>query len=91
MLIGQFKFPARQPYARNVDMSTCSREAALFDLYERVLMCCELELGFFAVKKSKNRLVCKNAVVLAYYGSCRFLVMGSWYVKDNPILMRSHI
>ena len=29
-------------------------------------------------KISKNRLVCKNAVALAYYGSCRLLVMGSW-------------
>ena len=28
-------------------------------------------------KYLKNRLVCKNAVVLAYYGSCRLLVMGS--------------
>ena len=26
---------------------------------------------------SKNRLACKNAVALAYFGSCRFLVMGS--------------
>ena len=24
----------------------------------------------------KNRLVCKNAVSLAYYGSCRLLVMA---------------
>ena len=30
-------------------------------------------------KISKNRLVCKNAVALAYYGSCRLLVMGSWH------------
>ena len=28
-------------------------------------------------KISKNRLVCKNAAVLAYHGSCRLLVMGS--------------
>ena len=33
--------------------------------------------GLFAGKISKNRLVCKNAVTLAYYGSCRLLVMGS--------------
>ena len=26
---------------------------------------------------STNRPVCKNAVALAYYGSCRLLVMGS--------------
>ena len=29
----------------------------------------------------KNRLVCKNAVALAYYGSCRQLVMGSWHSR----------
>ena len=41
-------------------------------------MCsCRLELAYFAGKISKNRLVCKNAVALAYYGSCRLLVMGS--------------
>ena len=28
-------------------------------------------------KISKNRLVCNNAVALAYYGSCRLQVMGS--------------
>ena len=39
---------------------------------------CRLELAYFAGKISKNRLVCKNAVALAYYGSCRLLVMGSW-------------
>ena len=38
---------------------------------------CRLELAYFAGKIPKNRLVCKNAVALAYYGSCRFLVMGS--------------
>ena len=32
---------------------------------------CRLELAYFAGKISKNRLVCKNAVVMAYYGSCR--------------------
>ena len=29
---------------------------------------CRLELAYFAGKISKNRLVCKNAVALAYYG-----------------------
>ena len=38
---------------------------------------CRLELAYFAGNISKNRLVCKNAVALAYYGSCRLLVMGS--------------
>ena len=34
---------------------------------------------FVAKIRSKNRLVCKNAVALAYYhGSCRLLVMGTW-------------
>ena len=34
-------------------------------------------------KLSKNRLVCKNAVVLAYYRSCRPQVMhmGSWPIR----------
>ena len=38
---------------------------------------CRLELTYITGKISKNRLVCKNAVALAYYGSCRLLVMGS--------------
>ena len=38
---------------------------------------CRLELAYFVGKISKNRPVCKNAVALAYYGSCRLLVMGS--------------
>ena len=37
-----------------------------------------LELAFLEGKISKNRLVCKNAVALAYYESCRLPVMGSW-------------
>ena len=40
---------------------------------------CRLELACFAGKISKNRLVCENAVVLAYYGSCRLLVMASCF------------
>ena len=44
---------------------------------------CRLKLAYFAGKISKNRLVCKNAVTLAYYGSCRLLVMGSW--KNHAI------
>ena len=40
---------------------------------------CRLELAYFAVKISKNRLVCKNAVALAYYGRCRLPVMGSCF------------
>ena len=39
---------------------------------------CRLELAYFAGKISKNRLVCKNAVALAYCGSCRLLVMDFW-------------
>ena len=38
---------------------------------------CRLELAYFAGRISKDRLVCKNTVALAYYGSCRLLVMGS--------------
>ena len=54
---------------------TCSREAALFILSEACS--CRLELAYFAGKISKNRLVCKNAIALAYYESCRLLVVGS--------------
>ena len=38
---------------------------------------CTLELAYFAGKIAKNRLVCKNAVALAYYERCRLLVVGS--------------
>ena len=47
---------------------------------------CRLELAYFAAKISKNRLVCKNAVALAYYGSCRLLVMGSCF-ENFPKVM----
>ena len=39
---------------------------------------CRLEPAYLAGKISKNRLVCKNAVASAYYGSCRLLVKDSW-------------
>ena len=39
---------------------------------------CTMELAYFSGKIAKNRLVCKNAVALAYYGSCTLLVMGSY-------------
>ena len=58
-------------------MSACSREAALFYSYRSVLM--YTGTGLFRGKMAKNRLVCKNAVALAYYGSCWLLVMGSCY------------
>ena len=56
-------------------MSTCSREAALFNPKG---CWCTLELAYFTAKISKNRLLCKNAVALACYGSRRLLGMGSW-------------
>ena len=37
---------------------------------------CGLELAYFARKISKNRLVRKNAVALAYFGSCRTLFLA---------------
>ena len=58
----------------DVDMFT-RREAALFYPYRSVLM--QTGIGLFCGKISENRLVCKNAVALAYYESCRLLVMGS--------------
>ena len=41
-------------------------------------------VAYFAGKISKNRLLCKDAVALAYYGSCRLLVLGS---RQNIELM----
>ena len=38
---------------------------------------CWLEVAYFVGKISKNRLVCKNADALAYYGNCRLLIMSS--------------
>ena len=65
----------------NVDMSKWRRHVHVwphcFILTEACS--CRLELAYFAGKISKNRLVCKNAVALAYYGSCLLLVMGSWW------------
>ena len=58
-------------------MSTCSRETALF-YPPRKRAYVVWNWAYFAGKLSKNRLVCKNAVALAYYGSCRLLVMGSY-------------
>ena len=51
---------------------------------------CRLELAYFAEKISKNRLACKNAIVFAYYGSCRLLVSGSCFcsfLKNRRILL----
>ena len=58
---------------------------------------CRLELAYFAGNISKNRLVCKNTVALACYGSWRLLVMGSWFVifcgfrGGNKIILRKSI
>ena len=58
----------------NVDVSTCSREAALFYPYpKRAHVDWNWPLAW--EKISRNRLVCKNVVALAY-GRCRLLVMG---------------
>ena len=67
----------------NVDMSIWFRHIQVRPhCYSLTEACsCKLELAYFAGKISKNRLVCKNAVALAYYGSCRLLVMGSWHNK----------
>ena len=46
---------------------------------------CRLELAYFVGIISKNRLVCKNAVAFASYGSCRLLEMGSWLGRETPI------
>ena len=51
--------------------------SSLFALRKRLLR--RLVWSLFRGKKwLKNRLVCKNAVALAYYRSCRLPVMGSW-------------
>ena len=59
-------------------MFTCLYDVDMFTSGRIVL--CRLELAYFAGKISKNRLVCKNAVALAYYG--RPLVMGSGKVQS---------
>ena len=61
-------------------MSTWCRHVHVRPHYFILTEACSrwLELAYFAGKISKNRLVCKNAVALAYCGSCRLLVMGSW-------------
>ena len=56
------------------------------DVLDVLLTCpcsCRLELAYFAGKIFKNRLVCKNVVALAYYGSCRLLAMGSYRTTDK--------
>ena len=64
----------------NVDMSKWCRPVHVRPHCFILTEACSrrLELAYFAGTNSKNRLVCKNAVALAYYGSCRLLVMGSW-------------
>ena len=49
---------------------------------------CRLELAYFSGQISKNRLVCINAVALAYYGSCRLPVMAPGFGKYNFVLLR---
>ena len=63
----------------NVDMLTeCRHVHVRLHCFIFTEACsCRLERAYFAGKISKNRLVCKNAVALAYYGSCRLLVMSS--------------
>ena len=78
------KEPQWQSQARtNVDMSTCLLDAALFMLTEACS--CGLELAYFAGKISTNWLVCKNAAALAYYGSCRLLVMSPFWSLNLSI------
>ena len=36
------------------------------------------KLGLRSTSSNANRLVCKNAVALGYYGSFGLVVMGSW-------------
>ena len=60
-----------------VIMSTCSSEVLSLPKRARV------DRPSLREKLSKNRLVCKNAVALAYYGSCRLqaMHMGSWPIR----------
>ena len=73
-------------------MLICRHEAALFLILTEACSCA-LELVYFAGKISKNRLVCENAVTLAYYGSCRLLVMGSFHevVSLTKAILRSFL
>ena len=49
---------------------------------------CRLKLAYFAGKIPKNSLVYKNVVALAYYGSCRLLVMDS--VLGHYLFLEAH-
>ena len=71
----------------NVDMSTwCPHIHVRPHCFILTEACsCRLELAYFAQKISKNRPVCKNAVALVYYGSCRLLVMGSWRYRVTSL------
>ena len=60
-------------HGHDVDMFTSGR-IVCFILTEACS--CRLELAHFAGKISKNRLVCKNAVVFTYE-SYRLVLMGS--------------
>ena len=59
-------------------MSTCSRGRIVLSSLKHAHVDWNWPT-YFVGKISKNRLVCKNAVALAYYGSCRLLVMGSCF------------
>ena len=65
----------------NVGMSTSCRRVHVTPHCFILTEACSsrLKLAYFAGKISKNRLVCKNAVALVYYGSCRLQVVGSWF------------
>ena len=57
---------------------TCRHVHVRLDCFILTKACsCSLELAYFAGKRYKNRLACKNAVALGYCGSCRLLVRGS--------------
>ena len=99
MIYFQFKFIANsdphrnlsnhlQTQARtNVDMSTWCRHVHMRPhCFILIKACsCRLELAYFVGKISKIRLVRKNDVALAYYGSCWLQVMGSWPGSSQPL------
>ena len=61
-------------------MSTCSREAAL-SLLKRAHV--DWNWPISREKISKKGLVCKNAVALAYYESCRLQVLNGLLSKNS--------
>ena len=78
-------------------MSTCRHDVDMFtcgSIVLSLLKSAHVNWNWtISREKSKNRLVSKHAVPLAYFGSCGLLVMGSWYSKisTDSGLLKIHL